>query len=370
MSAEFSLYLDLVRLIAALLVLQAHTNLRVLTESIPRLSSFGHSAVIVFFVLSGYVIAYVVDTREHNPRDYAISRAARIYSVVIPALVVALLLDAVGSQIDPGTYVNQSPRDWWPVRVLATLTFMNEPWGISITAFSGPFWSVSYEVWYYILFGIFTFWRRPGRVTALSAAALIAGPKVLLLMPVWLLGVCLYRSGALTRLSWPPAALLFVASFAMIIGYHAVDGPMFLREVVAKLVGTSFQVQRMAWSGEFIGDYLLGLLVALNFLSFRACAPVVGRVLLPFTLPIRWAAGYTFSLYLFHRPLILLYTASIHGNLRSEAFYCEVVLLVLLSVVVLGSVTEHRKKWVRTAIERAFASARGTSVPTTSQAVV
>lgn len=138
MEPLFSLYLDVVRLAAALLVFQSHTNFRLLTASIPRLSAYGHSAVVVFFVLSGYVIAYVVDTRERDARRYAISRGARIYSVVVPALALALVLDSIGRYINPSTYIGQAPHDSWFARVMATLTFSNEPWGLSITAFSPP----------------------------------------------------------------------------------------------------------------------------------------------------------------------------------------------------------------------------------------
>jgi peptidoglycan/LPS O-acetylase OafA/YrhL len=369
MAPGFSLYLDLVRLAAALLVLQAHTNLRVLTESIPRLSAYGHSAVVVFFALSGYVIAYVVDTREQTARTYAIARAARIYSVLVPAVVLALLLDSLGSFIRPGTYLGQSPRDWWFVRLLATVTFMNEPWGVSITAFSGPFWSVAYEAWYYILFGIYTFWQGPGRRLALGVAVVLSGPKVLLLMPIWLLGVWVYRSAPAKDLGRVPALLLFGLTIAAIVVYHLMGGPAYFRGIVAQLVGANFQVERMTWSGEFIGDYVLGALVVLNFIAFRSCAPVFDRVLLPVARPIRWAASYTFSLYLFHRPLILFFTALVHGDPRSGAFYYAVVTLVLVSVVALGSVTEHRKGWFKRIFERGFSDASRVLVRTTEAAV-
>jgi peptidoglycan/LPS O-acetylase OafA/YrhL len=370
MAPGFSLYLDIVRLAAALLVLQAHTNLRVLTESIPRLSAYGHSAVVVFFVLSGYVIAYVVDTREQSARSYAIARAARIYSVVIPAVVLALLLDSLGAAINPATYVGQSPRDWWVVRLLATVTFMNEPWGVSITAFSGPFWSVAYEAWYYILFGIYTFWQGPGRRLVLGVAAVLSGPKVLLLMPIWLLGVWVYRSRPAKNLGRVSASMLFGLTIAAIAAYHVTGGPDYLRGIVGQLVGPDFQIERMTWSGEFIGDYVLGALVALNFIAFRSCAPVFDRVLLPIARPIRWAASYTFSLYLFHRPLILFFTALIHGDPRTSGFYYGVVVLVLVSVVALGSVTEHRKSWFKRIFERGLDGARRTFVTRASEAVV
>src|SRR5689334_1839819 len=53
----FSIYLDLVRFVAAMSVVLAHCRQNGLYEGyLPSLNT-AHSAVIVFFVLSGYVIA-------------------------------------------------------------------------------------------------------------------------------------------------------------------------------------------------------------------------------------------------------------------------------------------------------------------------
>ena len=42
-------------------------------------SDLGNDAVMVFFVLSGFVIAYVADKKEKTLRDRALSRLARLY---------------------------------------------------------------------------------------------------------------------------------------------------------------------------------------------------------------------------------------------------------------------------------------------------
>jgi peptidoglycan/LPS O-acetylase OafA/YrhL len=49
-----------------------------------QFADYGRTAVLVFFVLSGFVIAWVTDTREHTLVEYGLSRVARLYSVVIP----------------------------------------------------------------------------------------------------------------------------------------------------------------------------------------------------------------------------------------------------------------------------------------------
>jgi len=60
MKKEFSIYLDLVRFLAALAVVIYHSNMRNIIEANLPFSQHGHAARIVFFVLSGYVISYIV----------------------------------------------------------------------------------------------------------------------------------------------------------------------------------------------------------------------------------------------------------------------------------------------------------------------
>jgi hypothetical protein len=48
--------------------------------------------VVIFFVLSGYVVAFVADTRERTWRAFWVSRFARVYSVALPAPLLTHLL--------------------------------------------------------------------------------------------------------------------------------------------------------------------------------------------------------------------------------------------------------------------------------------
>ena len=84
LSKPFSIYLDLVRFTAACLVYLWHSNMRLLVTDVLPASNSGHSSVIVFFVLSGFVIAFVTDTKEGHWIDYTSSRLSRVFSVVIP----------------------------------------------------------------------------------------------------------------------------------------------------------------------------------------------------------------------------------------------------------------------------------------------
>ena len=156
MNKPFSIYLDLVRFAAACLVYLYHSNQRLLTTDILPASNFGHGSVIIFFVLSGFVIAYIADTREKRFSAFTASRISRIYSVAFPAVLLTIALDAAGRHLYPALY--EYPFDNFFVRGLASIFLLNEVWFVSITSFSNvPYWSICYEMWYYVAFGMLTF---------------------------------------------------------------------------------------------------------------------------------------------------------------------------------------------------------------------
>ena len=135
MQREFSVYLDGMRFFAAALVFLTHSYLIYPVDSL--LFKVGHEAVIIFFVLSGFVIAYVTDTKESTLRDYALSRFARIYSVALPAVLLTVCADYIGQSHNLASYPHDYiANDFWIVRFLSSLAFTNELWLVSIQSFS------------------------------------------------------------------------------------------------------------------------------------------------------------------------------------------------------------------------------------------
>jgi peptidoglycan/LPS O-acetylase OafA/YrhL len=361
MKKEFSLYLDLVRFVASAMVVIFHSNIRALiTEKLPLTSHF-HAAVIVFFVLSGYVISYITDTKEGLAIDYWSSRLSRFYSLVIPVVLLCPVLDAVGGVLGPQFYGGHSMVDYAWLRILSSLTFMNEIWGISITSFSNtPFWSLCYEMWYYILFAIVTFTTGKPRIVLASLAAALIGPKILLLAPVWILGVVLYRWQALYKIpEWSGWALFLVSwpLYFMFIRYQMTD---YGSDLLRMLIGSE-SVKNMTWSKSFITDYLLGLIIAANFVGFRRIAYHFSTPLAVLERPIRWLAAFTFSLYVFHQPLLQFYAALINGNPDGPLFYFEVMAATIFTIIVVVSYFERQRyplrRWLRTQLTNLTASA-------------
>ncbi len=63
---------------------------------IPLIGNAGEEAVIVFFVLSGLVISVSAEKRHHDVTSYGIARLARLWSVVLRALLLTVVCDIVG----------------------------------------------------------------------------------------------------------------------------------------------------------------------------------------------------------------------------------------------------------------------------------
>lgn len=342
MSRAFSLYLDVVRFLAALLVLFYHANW-IYRPGI-LFTSLGHEAVVIFFVLSGFVIAYVADTREQDFRGFMVARAARILSVAIPAIALTGLLDFAGYHLDESVYpVDYRAWDLPLVRVITSALFLNEIWLLGIQLFTNvPYWSLNYEVWYYLLFGILFFYRGRASRIVFVLVCILLGPKILLLLPVWWLGVWIYRSEYLARLPDSVAWLCLVLSIAG--GYWYVHANLGQAgwDYLNQLLGADLHRQ-LSFSRQFISDYYLGLVLALHFVGLRILLARVNSVPGSLEAPVRYLAGATFSIYLFHQPLLWFYSALFSWVDEGIARYVIVVPLTIFTTFVLSVFTEQKK---------------------------
>lgn len=350
MNSTISIYLDFVRFAAALMVFIHHLAYERLTGgSLSPMGVFGEDAVMIFFVLSGYVIAYVAAERETVPQTYVTSRMARLLSVVVPTLVLTVLFDSMGRHWDASLYDGRSNDTYPIVRVLVSLSFANQFWFSDIRYFSNvPYWSICFEFWYYVLFGVAMFMNGGRRLAMLVVLAILVGPPIVLLAPVWILGVWVYRinaNGSIpVQAGWP----LFIGSVVCYLGYRY----------------WGIGAQLTAWSDSwilpvmdpinlhkarfFLSSYAVGGLVALNFLGAQALARSGGLRFGVVGQPIRVAAGYTFSLYLLHYPLLHLLAALSPWPAGDGRRTVMLLLGTIVVIGVIGSVTENKKQvWKR-----------------------
>ena len=333
-----SIYLDLVRSLAAFAVVIDHAPT---VFDLPNAPRWGHQAVMVFFVLSGYVICHVADTREITPRAFLVARFARLWSVLFPAMVLTIVCDLVGRQLghNPAAYELvhfNSPL----IRIGAVLSFVAESW-VSIQPFSnGVVWSLCVEFWYYMLFAAWVF-TPPGRVRtiAVSATVLFAGHKALLLLPIWLMGVALQRAWTLRQLPSMANVALWAAGLLVggwILATHAYNPVIAaMKHFVGPWVFTQLAQARVFWF-----DWVFGLAVAAHLLGART---VVARLPLErAAAPIQWCAGVSFAAYLFHMPLLQMWAAFLPMDQGWLA-----IALTLAVIALLGPPVERSKRWWR-----------------------
>jgi peptidoglycan/LPS O-acetylase OafA/YrhL len=199
LNKQFSQYLDLLRIVAAGLVVLAHISNRAFTNGsliVPQ--QIGYSSVMIFFVLSGYVITYVACEKEFTFIDFCISRFCRVYSVVVPAIAITVCVDFLVLLITP-PYHTLELRSSIPAYqyagvakyIVMSLLFGNQIWTLREPLFSNSvYWSMCFEVYYYAMFAGAFYFRGLPRIGAMALVLAIIGPEPLLRF--W--GCCLFCS--------------------------------------------------------------------------------------------------------------------------------------------------------------------------------
>jgi peptidoglycan/LPS O-acetylase OafA/YrhL len=167
----------------------------------------------------------------------------------------------------------------------------------------------------------------------LLAAALLAGPKVLLFFPIWLMGVGAWRWGA----ELPPRS-----------------GWLVLVSVIGFIVLEALGGQQLFWQpggawlppGYSAYDYIVGALVAMflvGLVNARLPVPGVGV-----QRAVRWLAGTTFGLYLLHFPILSFCATVIPGPVDGAMHRVLVFVVALGTTITLGRLIEQRKgAWKR-----------------------
>jgi peptidoglycan/LPS O-acetylase OafA/YrhL len=284
-SRSESVMLDFVRSLAALTVFVSHWASGIVTGDTSRhgfIEGLGFPGVLVFFVLSGYVISWASQTRETSARSYIVARAARLYSVVVPVLLLLFVVEFGLKFFVPSiaTVVTGNTL----AQVLVSLFFANKWWFAASAPFSdAPYWSLSFEAAYYALWGFFVY-GKAYRWILLTAGALVVGPKILLLFPLWLFGAALHRSRLrLTRVG--AVALLPVALILIALGKERLLLPLNLWEMAA----------------PFLSHWIRAAGVCVGLACAMALSPFGNK-----GGAIKWFAERSFTLYLLHYPALLL----------------------------------------------------------------
>ncbi|MGB7405692.1 MAG: acyltransferase [Pacificimonas sp.] len=335
----------MLRFIAAVLVVIFHAANDGFAAERSVFASFGNEAVLLFFVLSGLVIAISTAKPHQTLSTYAFARFTRIYSVAIPALFLSF---GVGFWLQMnGAPILNNPGHLSVYDALGSLFMLNEVWSISTSApVNSPYWSLVYEAWYYVAFAAFMFGPKRWRWVLLAGIFVVAGPLIALLAPVWLLGVWIALDG---RLRIRNEIVGWVFWMISLVAFIALSVSQLRDEIRETIVAIHPALEGLQNSAVFPYDYLIGLLATLNFISFRAISHRFAVALRAIGPAVRFAAAYTFSIYLFHRPLLQVVRSFEFGRLEPTNFWL-LVMGIVVATMGLGHVTERRlatvKKWL------------------------
>ena len=239
------------RFLAALYVVLFHTAPLMQQDPPPRnwqaeLLAKGYISVGFFFLLSGYILAYVY-LRKGRPvqlQRFWAARLARVY----PLLLVALLLDL------PRFLHHELMKHALGLSLLNAAAMFSaealllQAWSMRLQGMDAPSWSLSAEALFYLLFPAlgWVLWRLRGAQLAAAAGLIYAGGQMmvylaaralppsitlyqpLLHLPTFALGICLAKwqvSGAhLSRSpgSFPGRARIYLALTAAVAIFLAV----------------------------------------------------------------------------------------------------------------------------------------------------
>ena len=302
-----SIVISLLRGLAAFVVAAAHLRAEVYpglrTIADPSLwfqgfafaTGFAHQAVLVFFVISGWLVGGSLLNKIGQPgvlTNYAIDRATRLWTVLIPTFVLTLLLGLGTGVLHAGSVDFSSANEFSALSFGGNLLGLQ---GVVLDEFGGNYalWSLANETWYYVLFPLlvllFTARRMASRVacgTALALSAVLLPVDIILYFAIWLLGVAFSRvridCGIAVRCAWllPLAA---AASYFRLTG----DNDRFDQTTLGM-------------------DLLLSLLFLTFLSSLQFKAAPASKLAQPLARIGKFFAEFSFSLYVLHLPLIFL----------------------------------------------------------------
>ena len=358
MNLRFSLYLDFLRFTAAMIVFFSHFAYPRFTDGDyvwARELNIGSDAVVFFFVLSGLVIAYTTDVKDKDLKQYSFNRFTRLFSVIVPALLLTIILDEVGRYLNPQNY-----EGFWyalsPIweQLLRGLTLSTE-WahqGFRIGS-NGPYWSLSYEAAYYVLFGIAFYMTGIKRALLLCFLIPFFGLPVLLLFPAWLLGVWVYKQIQNNILS-PVAAWSCTLVPPLLYILFLLIGLPGITLILTKLaLSPEFVDGILRFSDEFVWNLIIAALVAFHLIGMAALTQGKEKTFSQkIRKAIRWCAGATFTIYIVHYPLLQFTDTVLPNSIDTSSRHIALFSIVLIACFVFAELSERRLKWLRKKLQK------------------
>ncbi len=324
-------FLNLIRWISALVVVIGHTELisryfigdRVsdTPQVILYFTYHAHSAVMIFFVLSGYIVGYSTFRKlktGYDFREYFLDRWSRIYSVLFPAIVLTLFLDRIGQRHN-AIYLNDKiiPQGQEYLRLFVNVLALQGIQGKRVQLGSNPaLWSIGYEFCFYLIYGFVLF--RPGILknryifpVAIGLLFLILGLNVSAYFLLWLYGFIIFyffhmKGIHLSNIYAIPLIVLLVVANHYIAFRNALDLPEYWQDLlISSIVGLLLLCEFEKTSRTLLSARM----VSIN----------------------GFMADFSYSLYAFHMPVMFFVLSMVPvAFLNSMPFVAISLLLIIL----------------------------------------
>lgn len=354
-------YLDGLRALAALAVLFCHEGWMHPWEAsdggshfmpLIRLLGFGHYAVDVFIVLSGFCLMLPVTRKGHlagGALFFFKKRARRILPPYYAALGLSLLLGLTALKRDAGTMWGASCVPITVPGLVAHLLLVQDAFASTIHNISTPLWSISVEWRIYFVFPLLVrLWHRAGgwQTTLLALAASVLLRSVLLHTPLNVDqtqddGVCPQYLGLFALGMWGAYAT-FSPQPQMLVLRGRCPWTLFAALLLIGVVFVSaVPLHHGALLPIYVRDYLVGLF-AMALLIAAGTQPRSGLPAFLSLRPLAWIGTFAYSLYLIHFPALALFekiALHLHGFTRTGLFLTDMVFATPL--IILASYAFH-----------------------------
>jgi peptidoglycan/LPS O-acetylase OafA/YrhL len=317
------LALDIVRGMAALLVCLGHIRSCVFVDwaevTTPTIfdrffylgTGLGGQAVMIFFVLSGYLVGGNVlgsiSSGKWSWLSYCSKRLVRLWVVLVPALVLTFLWDSAGevfaSSAYEGAFYSLLLSGPHPARSISEgITafignmFFLQTITVPVYGSNSPLWSLANEFWYYLLFPLLLLapqrgWLKGGLLGVSALAILVLLPTQIIMGGlIWLMGAAAWwlahRAGVPKYFRRLPLAII-VSSLLFI----------------ASLSASRFDI----WFGSnyAIGAATAALIYSLSVYGWTQTPSILRSVFEYVAPPWERLSEISYTLYLVHFPLVI-----------------------------------------------------------------
>ncbi len=337
--------LDELRLLAALAVVLFHFGFRGHTLGVTDMSltawewllKYGYLGVQMFFVISGFVIAYSAEGR--TPIQFGIARFARIYPMFVLCMTVTFLF-VVGYG---APHLNATIFQW-----AANLIIKPELLGQQLM--DGSYWSISYEVvfygWVFVLMML-------GRFKREAYPVIILGWLLISVVDRAFFGSVLMRHLFLTDESG-----FFCAGLVLhLIFREGYDSRNVALLVLSVVVAIYQSMELTQWNRDNYGTSYSDLVVSISCLAIVAIIALAirrQRSLLPAGVMLA-LGGISYPLYLLHQHIGYVIFNRVGPTASPEAVVtATVLLLICISYLLWRFADEPSRQLTKSALMRLF----------------